>query len=173
MRIKVVMSLFFCLLSLTTVAQAVPPLAISTYGNVTLSQKKLITDVFLYLNKFWADKGKSLSRSVTARYFTPDTTLIINGKTVYSGFNQFDAHFKAVGKNIMGKIRFPLLKVISVDNKLIVHFNEDLHDNNGNYYPTNVMAIFTLHNNKIQQWEEVVNSKYFCLAKSIKVVYSK
>lgn len=61
---------------------------------------------------------------------------------------------------------------MGVDNKLIVRFDEDIYDSNGNYYPTNVMAIFTLHEGRIQQWEEVVNSKYFCQTESANVVYS-
>ncbi len=165
--------LFLSLISLSTLAQHTQPFAIKIYENVTPSQEKLITNSFLYLNKFWADKGKSLSRNITEEYFAPNTTLIINGKTVYTGYDQFEAHFKAVGKSITGKIRFPLLEVIGVNNKLIVHFDEDIHDNNGNYYPANVMAIFTLQNNKIQLWEEVANTKYFCQAESASVVYSK
>ena len=82
------------------------------------------------------------------------------------------AHFQQVGKNIRGKIRFPLLEVMRVSNKVIVHFDEDIYDNNGTYYPTTVMAIFTLHKGRIQQWEEVAYSKYFCQAESANVVYS-
>ncbi len=171
--IKFVMGLFLILISMPTLAQPYQPFAIKTYGNVTLSQEKLITNAFLYLNKLWADQGKSLSRNITKEYFTPDTTLIINGKTVYTGYDQFEGHFKVVGKNIIGKIRFPLLEVIGVDNKLIVHFDEDIHDKHGNDYPANVIAIFTLQNNKIQQWEEVAYTKYFCQAESASVVYSK
>lgn len=170
---KFMLGLFLSLMSMTTFSQQEQSFAIKIYGNVTLSQEKLITNAFLYLNKFWADKGKSLSRNITEEYFAPGTTLIINGKTVYTGYGQFEAHFKEVGKSIIGKIRFPLLEVIGVDNKLIVRFDEDIHDKNGNYYPANVMAIFTLQNNKIQQWEEVVNTKYFCQAESASVVYSK
>jgi len=166
-----VLSLY--LMSSISFAQAVEPVIIKTDGHVTLSQKKLITNAFMYLNNFWEDKGKSLSLEITEKYFTPDTSLTINGKTVYVGYAQFDSHFKKVGKKIIGKIQFPLLEVMSVDDKLIVHFNEDLHDNNGNYYPANVIAIFTLRKGKIQQWEEVVNSKYFCQIESSNVVYSK
>ena len=110
---------------------------------------------------------------MTERYFTPDTTLIINGKTVYSGYAQFEAHFKEVGKNIRGNIRFPLLEIMSSGNRVIAHFDEDIDDNHGNRYPTAVMAIFTLHQGRIQKWEEVVYSKYFCQAKAESVVYSK
>lgn len=170
---KLIFGLIGYSISLTTFAVSTQSIALKTDGNVTPTQEKLIVNTFYYLNKFWADKGKSLSSNITKKYFTPDTTLIINGKTVYKGYDQFDAHFKAVGKIITGNIRFPLLEMMSVNNKLIVHFNEDIHDNKGTYYPTNVIAIFTLHNGKIQQWEEVVNSKYFCQAESEKVVYSK
>jgi hypothetical protein len=173
MTIKFAISIFLYLLSLTAFAQEEKPIAIKTDSHVTPSQKRLITNAFLYLNKFWADGGKSLSQNMTEKYFDPDTTLIINGKTVYTGYAQFESHFKEVVKNIRGKIGFPLLEIMSVENKLIVHFDEDIYDNKGIYYPANVMAIFTLHNGKIQQWEEVVNSKYFCQTKSANVVYSK
>lgn len=167
------MSLFLVLTCITSFAQTTQPFAINTYGNVTLSQEKLITDTFLYLNKFWSDQGKSLSANITKEYFTPDTTLIINGKTVYTGYNQFRDHFKEVGKSIVGKIHFPLLEVIGVDNKLIINFDEDIYDKNGNNYPANVMAIFTLQDNKIKEWKEVAYTKYFCQAASSSVVYSK
>lgn len=110
MKIKLVISLFLAVVSLTTFAKEVQHFAIKTYGNVTPSQKELITNALFYLNKFWADKGKSLSRNITEKYFAPNTTLIINGKTVYSGYDQFEAHFKEVGKSIVGKILFPYLK---------------------------------------------------------------
>jgi SnoaL-like domain len=173
MKIKLLISLLICLMSLAAFAQDVQQTAIKTDGNVVSSQEKLITDAFLYLNKFWADKGKSISRDMTEKYFAPETTLIINGRTVYTGYDQFESHFKQVGKIIRGKIRFPLLEVISSNNKVVVYFNEDIYDYNGNYYPANVMAIFTLHNGKIQRWEEVVDSKYFSQPESAKVVYSK
>lgn len=173
MKIKLAMSLFLCLLSLNISAQKTQPLVLKIEGSVTTSQKNLIADTFIYLNKFWADKGKSLSQDITEKYFTKDTTLIINGKTVYTELPQFESHFKKVGKTIKGNIRFPLHEIIGVDNKLIVHFDEDIYDGHGTYYPTNVIAIFTLHNNKIQRWEEVVNSSYFCRVESLGVVYSK
>jgi hypothetical protein len=171
---KIKLFIFFLLISinLATFAQTAQPFAVKIDGHVTPAQKKLITDTFLYLNKFWADKGQSLSSKITKQYFTPDTTLIINGKTVYTGYAQFETHFKEVGKSIRGNIHLPLLEIIGINNKLIVHFNEDIYDNERSYYPTNVMAIFTLHNGKIQIWEEVVNSSYFCQAASTNVVYS-
>lgn len=170
MKIKAVIGLFLSLISMTIFAGS--PIAIQKYGHVTPAQENLIANAFLYLNKFWADKGKSLSRNTTEKYFTPDTTLIINGKTVYSGYDQFDAHFKTVGKSIIGKIRFPLLEIMSVENKVIVRFDEDIHDNNKKNYPANVIAIFTLKDNKIQKWEEVAYTKYFCQTESEKAVYS-
>lgn len=173
MKFKLITILSLYLISLTAFSQEVNSTIIKTDGHVTLYQKKLITHTFMYLNNFWANKGKSLSREMTQRYFTPDTSLIINGKIVYVGYDQFDSHFREVGKKIIGKIRFPLLEVMSVNNKLIVHFNEDIHDSKGGYYPANVIAIFTLKNNKIQRWEEVVNSTYFCQIESLNVVYSK
>ena len=54
-----------------------------------------------------------------------------------------------------------------------MHFNEDIRDNHGNAYPSNVIAIFTLKNGKIQRWEEVTNSNYFCQPEAMSVVYSK
>ena len=109
---------------------------------------------------------------MTKKYFDSDITLIINDKQVLSGYDQFDAHFTQVGTTIRGKIRFPLLEVMRVDNKLIVHFDEDIYDNYGSYYPTTVIAIFTLHEGKIQRWEEVAYTKYFCQAGAANVVYS-
>ncbi len=173
MKILKIMAGLFLVYSLTSLAEAPQLFAMNTSGNVTPIEEKLLTDAFNYLNKFWADQGKSLDRNTTAKYFTPDTTLIINGKTVYSGYSQFDSHFTEVGKKIIGKIRFPLLEVISVDNKLIAHFDEDIRDNNGNSYPAHVIAIFTLKNNRIQKWEEVANTQYFCQPESASVVFSK
>lgn len=170
MKIKLLLIVILCSVSLTIFAQS-QPLITKVDGHVTPSQQRLIINALLYINNVWATKGKSLARNITKEYFDADTVLIINEKKVYSGYDQFDAHFKAVTKNIRGKIRLPLLEVLGVDNKLIVRFDEDINDNNGNYYPTNVIAIFTLHNGKIQQWEEVVNSKYFCQAESTNVVY--
>ena len=173
MKIKLLMSLFFCLISFIVFANEIPSFAVKTDGDVTASQKKLMTDAFLYLNKFWADKGKSLSKNMTEKYFTPDTTLIINGKTIYTGYAEFESHFKEVSKHIRGKIRFPLLEVMRVDNKLIVRFDEDIYDNKSIYYPAKVVAIFTLDKGRIQQWEEVAYSSYFCQPESTKVVCSK
>ena len=161
------------LLFITISAEEMQHIALKTYGHVTTAQGMLINNAFLYLNKFWSDKGKSLSNVTTQQYFTPDTTLIINGKTVYTGYAQSNNHFKEVGKHIRGEIQFPLLKIISVDDKLIVHFDENIYDNNEHYYPANVIAIFTLQNGRIQKWEEVANSTYFCQAQSASVVYSK
>lgn len=110
---------------------------------------------------------------MTQTYFTPDTTLIVNGKQVYAGYGQLESHFQEVGKNIHGAFLFPLQEVMRVDNKLIVRFNEDIYDNKGIYYPTMVIAIFTLDKNRIQQWDEVVNSNYFCQPEAASVVYPK
>src|SRR6266567_3760522 len=98
MSLKLIMSIILCLVSLNVFAQEAQPVALKITGNVTSSQKKLIADTFIYLNKFWSDKGKSLSVDITKKYFTPDTTLIINGKTVYNGYAEFESHFKEVGK---------------------------------------------------------------------------
>ena len=154
-------SLLLMLFSLSISAQEAQPFAKKTWGKLTAAQEKLITDFFLYLNKFWADEGKSLSRKLTEEYLDPDTTLIINGRTVYTGYNQFESHFKEVGKNIRGKIHFPLLEVIGVGNKLVVRFDEDIYDNNETNYPANVIAIFTIYRGKISRWEEVVYTRYF------------
>jgi len=56
---------------------------------------------------------------------------------------------------------------------LVVRFDEDVSDYQGRQYPSQVIAVFTLRNGKIQRWEEVVNCPYFCQASSQKVVYSK
>ncbi len=170
---RLVISLFLCSMSLNAFAQGAQALITKTDGPVTQAQEQLIIGTFTYINKAWASQGKILSRNITEKYFEPNTTLIINGKKVYTGYDQFDTHFSQVGKNIQGKIRFPLLEVMSADDKLIVHFNEDIYDNRGTYYPTTTIAIFTLHNNRIQQWDEVVYTNYFCQPESEKVVYSK
>ena len=163
MKFNIMLMLFLCSTSMTSFSEV----------SQSLLEENLVNDTFLYLNKFWADKGKSLSRSTTEKYFTSDTTLVINGKEVYKGYDQFDTHFKEVGKTIRGEILFPLLDVMSKKNKIVVHFNEDIRDNHGNDYPTNVIAIFTVKNGKIQRWEEVVNSNYFCQSEAMSVVYSK
>lgn len=152
--------------------QAAQPTAIKTKDHPNLSQEVLIVDMLNYLNQFWADKGQSLSRKNIAQYFDPNTTLIINGKTVYTGYDQLEAHFKKVSQSTREKTRFPLLEIISVGNQVIVHSNVDVHDKNGNYFPANAIAIFTFHHNRIIKWDEVVNSKYLRQTESEKVVYS-
>lgn len=168
----ILIALLLCLTSLTAFPQDAQSTAVKVGGRLTPAQEKLIKDTFTYLNTFWADQGKSLSQNMTEKYFDPATTLIINGKTVYTGYAQFNAHFKEVSKHIRGKILFPLLEMMSIGNKIILNFKEDIYDNNGNYYPANVMAIITLYKDRIQQWEEVVNSKYFCQPEAEKTVYS-
>lgn len=168
-KIKLAITLLLYLISLNIFGK-------NTQSNnrlVISSQKKLITHAFIYLNNVWSTKGKALSQSMTEKYFDPDTTLIINGKKVYKGYNQFDGHFREVGKYIIGSIRFPLLETISSGDKFIVRFDEDIHDNNGISYPANVIAIFTFHNGRIQTWEEVAYTKYFCEPSSVNAVYSK
>lgn len=172
MKIKLLISLFLCLISLPVFAQGTQSFAIKTDGHITASQENLITNAFRYLNKGWSDKGKSLSQNTTEKYFTPDTSLIINGKNVYTGYAQLAAHFQQVSQFIRGNIRFPLLEVMSIDNKLIVYFNEDIYDNNGVSYPATTMAIFTIDNGRIQQWEEVAYTKYFAQAESANAVYA-
>jgi hypothetical protein len=137
------------------------------------SQETIIKNAFIYLNKVWATQGEALSRKETEKYFDLNTTLIINGRTVYTGYDQFDTHFREVGKHIIGKIRFPFIEVINTDNKLIVRFDEDIHNINGVSYPANVIAIFTLHKGRIKTWEEVAFTKYFCQTGSATAVYSK
>lgn len=145
---------------------------ISLPTNNPTKQEKLITNTLIYLNKVWSNKGKS-PRAITMKYFDPEVTLTINGKTVFTGYDQFDAHFQEVGKHIFGKVLFPLLEVIPAGDKLIVRFDEDIHTQNGTHYPTNVMAIFTIHNGRIKRWEEVVFTRYFFQAEASNVVYSK
>jgi hypothetical protein len=76
-------------------------------------------------------------------------------------------------KHIRGEIRFPLLEVMSVGNKVVVRFDEDIYDNNEINYPATVMAIFTLDKGRIRQWEKVAYTKYFCRGEAANVVYSK
>lgn len=63
--------------------------------------------------------------------------------------------------------------MIGVSDRLVVRFNENISDDHGEQYPSNVIAIFTLRNGKIWKWEAVVNSGYFCQAASQKIVYAK
>lgn len=172
MKIRSIIILLLYLMSPSILAKESPPIAIKIIGKVTSAQEELIYNTLIYINQFWSDQGKSLSPKKTQKYFSPDTTLIINGKIVYSGLTQFESHFKQVGKVIAGQIKFPLLEIIGVGNTLIVRFDEDVYDNQKNHYPTNVIAIFTIQNGKIQRWEEVVNSTYFCQAGSQKAVWS-
>jgi ketosteroid isomerase-like protein len=173
MKIKLIANLLLCFVTFNAFSQVTHPIALKTVGHVTPAQEQLLADAFGYLNQFWSDQGKSISREITEKYFDPDTTLIINGKTVYRGYAQFESHFKAVGKSIRGQIKFPLLEIISVNDQLVVRFDEDVTDNSGKQYPSNVLAIFTLRNGKIWQWDEVVNSPYFCQSASQAIVYSK
>lgn len=134
---------------------------------------QLIINAFTYVNNVWATKGNALSEKLSQQYFTPDTTLIINGKTVYNNQSELTKHFQQVSQYIHGKFRFPLLEAVSVGNKVIVRFDEDIYDNQGIYYPAKVIAIFTVDHGKIQKWEEVANSPYFCQASANSVVYSR
>lgn len=172
-KMKLMILLFLCFMSFPLFAKNTQSLVAKTDGDVTLSQEKLITEALGYINSVWADNGKSISRKITEKYFDKNTTLIINGRQVYIGYDQLESHFSQVGKNIQEKIIFPLLEMMRANNKLIVYFNEDIYDNHGTYYPTNVMAIFTLYEGRIQQWEEVVNSPYFCQVESATAVYTK
>lgn len=173
MRTKLIMLLFLYFMNFSVFAQNTQSLVTETDGSVTSSQEKLITGALTYINTVWADNGKSILREVTEKYFDANTTLIINGKQVYTGYEQLENHFSQVGKHIHGKIIFPLLEVMRSGNKLIVHLNEDLYDNQGVYYPAYVMAVFTVHEGKIQQWEEVADSPYFCQVESESAVYTK
>jgi hypothetical protein len=173
MNIKAMITLLLFFISFTSFAQESQPKILKTVAHVTQAEEVLIINVFSYLNQFWADQGKSLSRKMTELYFDPDTSLIINGKTVYQGYGQFESHFKAVGKMIRGQIKFPLLAMIGTNDQLVVRFDEDISDYHGGHYPSNVMAIFTLRNGRIWRWDEVVNSPYFCQAASQQVVYTK
>lgn len=168
------MTMLFCLCLMNPIAfaQGEQPTALKIEGSLTQSQEDLIVDTFSYLNKFWADQGKSLSQDITEKYFDPDTTLIINGKTVYIGYSQLENHFKKVTQSTREITHFPLLKIISVGDTIVVHFNVDIYDKNGNYFPSNAVAIFTLKNNRILKWENVVNSKYFSQPESEKIIYS-
>ena len=170
MKIKLLTSVLLSFLSFPIFAENASPLIIKTEGNVTPAQEKLITGALGYINQIW---GKPASHNVTQTYFTPDTSLIVNGTQVYVGYGQLESHFQNVGKSIHGAFLFPLREVMRVDNKLIVRFNEDIYDNKGVYYPTLVIAIFTLHNNRIQQWDEVVDSNYWCQPEAASVVYPK
>jgi ketosteroid isomerase-like protein len=171
---KIIFLVFLSLLSLGTWSKALPPFAQQTAGNVTPLQENILTGALHYLNQFWADQGKSLSRKTTAKYFTPNITLVINGKLVFTGYDQFDKHFKSVGKNIIGQIIFPLHEVIYADNTLVAYFDEDIRDKKtGQHYPAQVIALFTLQHNKIERWEEVANTAYFCRADANNIVYSK
>lgn len=173
MKVRFIIGLFLCLINFSLFAdQAIQTPVVNISGAITPAQIQLITGAFQYINDVWASSGKALSLDRTQKYFTPNTTLIINGKPVYVGYIQFTTHFDKVSKNIKGKFRFPLFEMIGVNNKLIARFDEDIYDNKGNYYPANVIAIFTLENGKIQRWEEVVNSKYFYQPEAAKVVYS-
>lgn len=173
MRLKLMIILTLCVMNFSVFAQNTQSLVTETDGNVTSSQEKLITGALTYINTVWADNGKSISRETTEKYFDANTTLIINGKQVYTGYEQLEDHFSQVGKHIHGKIIFPLLEMMRSGNKLIVHLNEDIYDNQEVYYPAHVIAVFTLHEGKIQQWEEVADSPYFCQAESESAVYTK
>ena len=170
MKTKLLITPLLCFLSLSVFAENAPSLILKTEGNVTSAQEKLITGALNYINQIW---GKPASRSLTQTYFTPNATLVVNGKQVYAGYGELESHFQDVGKSIHGAIRFPLREVMRIDNKLIVRFDEDIYDNKGVYYPTMVIAIFTLDKNRIQQWDEVVDSNYFCQPEAASVVYPK
>lgn len=173
MKIKLVVSLLLFFVNFAAFAKESNPIVLKTVGSVTSFQEQLLANTFHYLNQFWSDQEKSFSRKIAKQYFDPDTTLVINGKTVYRGYAQLESHFEAVKKNIRGQIQFPLIEMIGVSDRLVVRFDENISDDHGEQYPSNVIAIFTLRNGKIWKWEAVVNSGYFCQAASQRIVYSK
>ena len=173
MKIRLIISVLLILISFAAVAQESNPIVIKTTGNVTSAQEQLLANAFRYLNQFWSDQEKLFSREIAEQYFDPETIMVINGKTVYRGHAQLESHFEAVKKKIRGQIKFPLLEIIGINDRLAVRFDENISDHHGKEYPSNVIAIFTLRNNKLWKWEAVVNSSYFCQAASKKVVYSK
>jgi hypothetical protein len=173
MKIKLVVSLLLFFFNFTAFSQESNPIVLKTVGYVTPSQEQLLANAFHYLNQFWSDQEKSFSRKIAEQYFDPDTTLVINGKTVYRGYAQLESHFEAVKKNIRGKIQFPFIEMIGVSDRLVVRFDENISDAHGKQYPGNVIAIFTLRNGKIWKWDAVVNSAYFSQPDAQKMVYSK
>lgn len=173
MKIKLIVSVLLIFISSVAIAQQSNLIVLKTAGNVTSDQEQLLASVFHYLNQFWSDQEESFSRKVAEQYFDPDTTLVINGKTVYRGYAQLESHFEAIKKNIRGKIQFPFIEMIGVSDRLVVRFDENISDAHGKQYPSNVISIFTLRNDKIWKWDAVVNSAYFSQPDAQKVVYSK
>ncbi|MBS0351611.1 MAG: nuclear transport factor 2 family protein [Proteobacteria bacterium] len=174
MKNKLIVSIMLLIfISFSAVAKESNLIVLKTTGNVISAQEQLLANALGYLNQFWSDQEKSFSREIAEKYFDPDTLLIINGKTVYRGYAQLISHFETVKKNIRGQIKFPFLEIIGVDDRLIVRFDENISDNHGGQYPSNVIAIFTLRNGKIWKWDAVVNSAYFSQPDAQKVVYSK
>lgn len=171
-KTKPIIGILLCFMNMFSMAAPVPNFSLKREGKVTLSQQKIIMQALQYINAIWAN-DHALSRKTTLTYFTPDTILVINGRTVYTGYNQLEEHFQAVGKNIHGNFQFPFLVVIGARNTVVAHFNEDIVDINKVHYPTNVIAIFTFRRGRIERWEEVVNTPYFCQASSAKVVFSR
>ena len=169
---KSTIGILLCLVAFIIHAQEKLPV-LQIEGQKTDQKIKVISGAFAYINDVWASKGLALSQERTQTYFTKDTALIINGKMVCKGYDEFTKHFQQVSQHIQGKFRFPLFEAIGVNNKVVVHFDEDIYDNHGTYYPANVIAIFTFDHDKIQKWEEVVNSPYFRQAAASSVVYSK
>lgn len=173
MNYTAIFILLFCLLCIPAKAKEATPVALESYGTVSLAKEELLVNALQYLNRIWNDKGQSLNPAETKKYFTPNTTLIINGKAFYTGYQQFEDYFSEASHNVHGKIHFPLLKIFGIKNKFIAHFDENIYDNKGNYYPANVMAIFTIRNGKISKLEAIVNTKYFCEKESADIRYEK
>lgn len=100
MRIKLVVSLFLIFVNFAAFSQELNPIVLKTVGSVTPFQEQVLANAFHYLNQFWLDQEKLFSRKIAEQYFDPDTTLVINGKTVYRGYAQLESHFESVKKNI-------------------------------------------------------------------------
>lgn len=139
--------------------------------NLSSNDRDIIVGAFQYINSVWS--GKPLISGLTQKYFAPDITFITNGKLVYVGYTGFDDHLRQLGQHMKGSIQFPLNEVIQSGNKLVVRYNLGIYDEKGKYYPVVDTSIFTINNNRIQKWDEIVYSPYLCSKKASRIVYAK
>lgn len=124
-------------------------------------QQNLIVDTYRYIDSIMADKSKPIIENDLKKYFTPDITMITNGKKVLTGYTALTKHFQDIRTKLFAQTHFPLSEILSAGNKIVLKYNIDFYQQD-KIYPMNIIAIMTMQNNKIQQWDEVVYSSFLC-----------
>lgn len=133
--------------------------SIAETNQTSIVQQNVIVNTYQYINSIMSDKDKPITENDLKKYFTPDITMITNDKKVLTGYSALLNHFQGIRTKILAQTHFPLSEILAVDNKIIVKYNIDFHQQD-KIYPMNVIAIMTIKNNKIEKWDEVVYSNF-------------